>query len=90
MPFRRIYSTPARRIHIDLAPLFCIAIGTLLVGCDQNPPVANTHQEKLTLIGHDGLVNSVAFSPDGKRLATASWHGTVKVWDLTTTNNVSR
>jgi len=31
--------------------------------------------------GHTGVVSSVVFSPDGKRLATASYDGTAKVWD---------
>ena len=35
------------------------------------------------LTGHSGDVISLAFSPDGKLLATASNDNVVKVWDLT-------
>ena len=34
-----------------------------------------------TLEGHSSLVNSVAFSHDSSKLASASWNNTVKVWD---------
>ena len=44
---------------------------------------AATGQELLTLKGHTNVVTSVAFSPDGKRLASASFK-TVKVWDAAT------
>jgi WD40 repeat protein/DNA-binding SARP family transcriptional activator len=37
--------------------------------------------EELWRIGHDRSVNEVAFSPDGKYLATADWEGTTKIVD---------
>jgi WD40 repeat protein len=32
--------------------------------------------------GHTGLISSLAFSPDGKRLYSGSRDKTVKVWDV--------
>jgi hypothetical protein len=42
------------------------------------------HSELFTLKGHTGRIFSVAYSPDGKRLASASGDNTVKVWDAQT------
>src|SRR5262249_2792780 len=40
--------------------------------------------------GHDSFVYSVAFHPDGERVASSSWDGTVRIWEATTGRQVSR
>jgi WD40 repeat protein len=39
-----------------------------------------------TLNGHEGAVNSVQFSPDGKLIASGSLDHTVKIWNVETGN----
>ena len=43
-----------------------------------------TGKELFALKGHAGRVMSVAFSPDGQRLASGSRDQTVKIWDSAT------
>jgi eukaryotic-like serine/threonine-protein kinase len=42
------------------------------------------HVDLLTLTGHTANVSGVAFSPDGTRLASCSFDGTVRLWDAAT------
>jgi WD40 repeat protein len=54
---------------------FLIVVGLLCVG---GPTLAQTPTE---LKGHTALVYTLAFSPDGKLLASGSYDNTIKLWD---------
>jgi WD40 repeat protein len=43
---------------------------------------ASTHQTIVQLVGHSESVTSVAFFPDGKQIMSASYDGTIRVWDV--------
>ena len=53
-------------------------------------PVISTHTVvpdfvlERTLKGHSGWVTTMAFSPDGQRLASGSWDQTIKFWEVST------
>jgi sugar lactone lactonase YvrE len=44
----------------------------------------------IAYIKHDGSINAVTFSPDGKYLATASSDNTARIWDVETGKQLTR
>ena len=64
-----------------------IACGTV----SQALPIfnANTGEKVASLVGHQGSVTGVCFSPDGSLLASDSWDGKLRLWDVAQTNEIA-
>ena len=50
--------------------------------------VATRHQIGIPLTARTRQLNSEAFSPDGKTLATGNWDGSVRLWDVVTGHQI--
>jgi WD40 repeat protein len=75
--------------HSEYGPK-CWALGLLLLGLGAwvamaaDEPKSPALQLARNRMAHDSYVDSVAFSPDGKTLASGSWDHTIKLWDVQT------
>src|SRR5262249_51471227 len=75
------------RLAMRKHPLWICALGLLGVVASLGLPggqraTAGEPPVRAPFKGHADLVYSVAFSPDGKTLASGSWDNTARIWDV--------
>lgn len=84
-------SDPLTRTRVMIGQsrsFFVCSIATLLVWASSSPSHADrahhTEYPVITLKGHQGTVNVLAFSTNGRQIASADDNGAVDVWDVRT------
>ena len=75
-----IRNLPARTRRLTIGAAAAITIGAAVAIPALLAPAA--HPGKAGSTGHTGTVYSVAFSPDGKTLASGSWDHTARLWEV--------
>ena len=71
-------------IDLSLASTCCVLVESATVyyhRTARHPDLRSAHAGRFGLAG---TVNSVAFSPDGRRIVSGSVEGTLKIWDMST------
>jgi WD40 repeat protein len=84
---REVFAGPCGAVH-NVGTAYCVAFSPgdgrqLAAGCDGALKVWGWRngQTLHTFAGHDKQAISVAFSRDGRRLASGDWRGSVTLWD---------
>jgi WD40 repeat protein len=79
------FQEPGREIRcVTFNPTGNYLAAAVLTECRVKVWDLDQRKELYVLSGHTSWVNSITFTPDGERLASASRDQTVKVWDLKT------